>query len=306
VSEHGGSEKAPARGTPARGNGAQAPAGIAHGALEGTGSQPTPELLRSMEALHSPAPSGRGTTSDLSIDEVLLLHSIGWEPVDLVFGAAWWSIPWGSWQWQTGEISQASSAFQGAFGESADQLREECTRAGGTGVVGVDIHFRVTGQHVDVTLSGTAVREAGKPKSGSSFVSDLSARDFALLCRAGWEPIGLVAGASFVVAPRRSARQWASQQTQNIELPNLTEALYLTRENAMERMQRSGINMHADGIINVKLQEGPLGRGTRAMQFVAVGTAVQLHGTHQRVSPMMVVPLDELVRQFDLKSLRSR
>ena len=50
----------------------------------------------------------RGATSDLSIDETLLLHSIGWEPVDLVFGVSWWSIPWGVWQWQTGEIAEAS------------------------------------------------------------------------------------------------------------------------------------------------------------------------------------------------------
>lgn len=264
-----------------------------------------PELHDALGALTGLDVGGRGSTSDLSIDEVLLLHSIGWEPVDLVFGASWWSVPWGAWQWQIGEISQASAAFGGAFAEAAGQLRDECIQAGGTGVVGVNLHLRVTSHHVDVTLSGTAVRRIGVRHHTFEFVSDLSARDFSLLTRSGWAPEGLVAGASFVVAPRRSARQWAAQQTQNTELPNLTEALYLARENAMARMQRGGLDMGADGVINVKLREGPLGHGARIMQFVAVGTAVRLHGDHQPITPSMVVTLDERLRQFEVKSLRS-
>jgi len=252
------------------------------------------------------AASGRGTTSDLSIDEVLLLHSIGWEPVDLVFGVSWWSIPWGAWQWQTGEIADASAAFAGAVREASDLMREECARAGGSGVVGVDIGLRVASHHVDVTLTGTAVRRIGDSKPGFDFISDLSARDFALLTRAGWWPVGLAAGASFVIAPRRTAKQWASQQGQNMELPNLTNALYLARENAMEAMQRSGLDMAAEGIVNVKLREGPLGHSARIMQFVAFGTGVRLQeGTHRPVRPDMVVSLDERVREFDVRKLRN-
>ena len=248
----------------------------------------------------------RGTTSDLSIDEILLLHSAGWEPVDLVFGVSWWSIPWGVWQWQTGEIAEASTAFAGAMEEASGLLREECSRLGGSGVVGVEIGVRVTSHHIDLTLSGTAVRRVGSTKPGFEFISDLSARDFVLLTRSGWWPLGLAAGASFVVAPRRSARQWAAQKGQNVELPNLTEALYLAREKAMERMQKAGLTMQADGVVDVKLREGPLGYNARAMQFVAVGTAVHLRDeAHRNIEPTMVVSLDDTVRQFDVKSLRS-
>jgi uncharacterized protein YbjQ (UPF0145 family) len=270
------------------------------------------ELRQAMAALRAePAPghggdgAPRGATSDLSIDETLLLHSIGWEPVDLVFGVSWWSVPWGAWQWQTGEIAQASTAFAGAMREAAEQLREECARAGGSGVVGVEIGLRVASHHVDVSLTGTAVRRIGGGHVGFEFLSDLSARDFALLTRSGWWPLGLVAGASFVVAPRRTGRQWMAQQGQNLELPNLTQALYQVREQAMERMQQAGLAMQADGVINVKLREGPLGYNGRIMQFVAVGTAVRLREeAHRRVNPAMVVPLDDAVRQFDARSLR--
>jgi uncharacterized protein YbjQ (UPF0145 family) len=114
-----------------------------------------------------------------------------------------------------------------------------------------------------------------------------------------------VAGASFVVAPRRNARQWAAQKGQNLELPNLTEALYLAREKAMDRMQQTGLAMQADGVINVKLREGPLGYNARVMQFVAVGTAVHLRDDeHRRVNPTMVVSLDDPIHEFDAQSLR--
>lgn len=280
-------------------------------------SERTTELQQAMAALSgrqgggaTPGPGGeqaaaRGTTSDLSIDETLLLHSIGWEPVDLVFGVSWWSIPWGVWQWQTGEIAEASTAFAGAMSEASEQMRAECAKAGGSGVVGVEIGMRVASHHIDVSLTGTAVRRIHSKQVGFEFLSDLSARDFTLLSRSGWWPLGLVAGASFVVAPRRTGRQWAAQQGQNLELPNLTQALYQAREGAMDRMQQAGLAMRADGVINVKLREGPLGYNARVMQFIAVGTAVHLReDEHRRVNPTMVVSLDDPVHQFDAQSLR--
>jgi uncharacterized protein YbjQ (UPF0145 family) len=281
------------------------------------------EVLRAMQSLvappPAPSPAGpghgatsrtqvapRGTTSDLSIDETLLLHSAGWEPVDLVFGVAWWSIPWGVWNWQSGEVGEASAAFGGAFEQAAGLMAQECQRAGGSGVLGVEIEQRVSSHHVAITLSGTAVRRVNAPQHPFEFLSDLSARDFVLLTRAGWWPLGLAAGASFVIAPRRSVGQWASQQGQNMELPNLTQALYLAREQAMERMQRSGIDMHAEGIVGVKLREGRGGSSVRVMQFIAIGTGVHLaEGVHRPIQPTMVVPLDEQVREFEAKNLRS-
>ena len=268
------------------------------------------EVRQAVTALASPSPatSGgaiRGTTSDLTIDEMLLLHSAGWEPVDFVYGISWWSVPWGAWQWTTGEVQEASSAFAGAATQAAKQLRESCERAGGTGVLGVEVGVRVSSHHVAIELSGTAVRRVRADQHRFEFVSDLSARDFVLLDRAGWWPLGIAAGASFVIAPRRTAREWASQQGQNAELPNLTQALYLARERAMERMQRSGTTMKADGIVAVKLREGRASSSVRVIQFVAIGTGVRLRtASHRSIAPEMVVPLDERLRQFDVKSLR--
>jgi uncharacterized protein YbjQ (UPF0145 family) len=263
------------------------------------------EVRQGVHALTLAPERGRGTTSDLSIDEVLLLHSAGWEPVDLVFGVSWWSIPWGVWQWTTGEVAEASAAFSGAAAQATKLLAQECEKAGGSGVLGVEIGMEVSSHHVSIELAGTAVKRTDGAHKGFEFVSDLSARDFVLLTRAGWWPLGLATGASFVIAPRRTARQWASQQGQNTELPNLTQALYLARERAMERMQQSGTAMKASGVVAVKLREGRASSSVRVMQFVAIGTGVRLReGGHRSISPSMVVPLDEQVRIFDVKGLR--
>lgn len=273
---------------------ALASGGAPAGGVPSTGGPPGQEAGRA-----------HGATSALSIDETLLLHSAGWEPVDVVFGVSWWSIPWGVWQWQTGEVVEASRAFAGAMSQAAHTLRDECARAGGTGVLGVEVETHVASRHVAITLTGTAVRRVGGHGAGFDFLSDLSARDFVLLTRAGWWPLGVVAGASFVIAPRRTARQWAAQKTQNTELPNITEALYLARERAMARLQDAGIALGADGVVAVRMREGPIGYGNRVMQFVTIGTGVTLRESeHRNVEPSMVVSLDELVRQFEAGSLR--
>jgi len=276
----------------------------------------TGDLQAAMAALAAPQDPRfqreAGTTSDLSVDEVLLLHGAGWEPVDLIVGVSWWALPWGTWQYQTGEITQASSGFAGAMETAVGQLRAECAHLGASGVLGVDVEIRVTPTHIDVTLTGTAVRRIGHHQAAFEFLSDLSARDFALLARAGWAPVALVAGASFVGAPRRSASQWAQQQGQNAEMPNLTQALYLARERAMERMQRAGLDAGADGVVGVRLREGSarhsaggLGQ-SRVLQFVAFGTAVRLvSDVHQSLSPTLVVTLDDPVVAFEATSLRS-
>jgi len=57
------------------------------------------EVRRAVASLKENAPDAGSTTSDLSIDEELNLHSIGWEPVQLVSGLSVFSTPAGLWNW---------------------------------------------------------------------------------------------------------------------------------------------------------------------------------------------------------------
>jgi uncharacterized protein YbjQ (UPF0145 family) len=275
------------------------------------------EMLKGAQSLASAAPPSkeRGITSDLSVDEALLLHAAGWEPLDLVCGVAVVSVPVGVWNWGRGSISLASDAHDAAVDQAARLLRGECSKVHGHGVVGVRVDVTVNPHHIDVELVGTAVRPMhGKDGSGRGtdaalampFVSDLSARDFTLLERAGWMPVGLAFGASFVYAPRRSAGTAMKQTRQNVELTNYTEAMYSARESAMEKMQRSALGAGGEGVVEVKVTEGPMHFARHAIGFTAWGTAVKLVAeAHQFVQPQVVLPLDDAVVTFEAESLRS-
>ena len=268
------------------------------------------EMLAAARALASPSGrlSGPGRmTSDLTIDEELVLHSIGWEPVALVSGVSIHSVPMGVWNWGQGEIGYASAAYARSFAHATQRIHEECTRAGGHGVVGVRVEWAVERHHVDVALTGTAVRPVGSPGPGADpvFSSDLSGRDFALLHGAGWAPLGLAAGASFVYAPRRSMGATMKQSGQNVELTNFTEAMYAAREAAMERMQASALALGGSGVVEVKVTEGPMEFARHAVGFTAFGTVVRLvAGEHRHPGARMVLPMDDPAPAFDAASLR--
>ena len=272
------------------------------------------EMRKGAESLATAAPPSqeRGITSDLSVDEALLLHAGGWEPLDLVCGVAVVSVPVGVWNWGRGAISLASDAHNAAVDQAATALRAECGKVHGHGVVGVRVDVEVRTHHIEVALVGTAVRPAhGSDPRGRDaaeampFVSDLSARDFTLLLRAGWMPVGLAFGACFVYAPRRTAGTAMRQSTQNVELTNYTEAMYSARESAMERMQTSALEAGGEGVVEVKVTEGPMSFARHAVGFAAWGTAVRLVADeHQFVEPELVLPLDDAVVAFEAQSLR--
>jgi uncharacterized protein YbjQ (UPF0145 family) len=250
--------------------------------------------------------SSTSMTSDLSIDEEFNLHAIGWEPVDLVSGVSVVSIPAGMWNWGQGEIIGATEAHALAFKNAITRMEQEAGSAGGQGVVGVHIIRDVHSTHVEISLLGTAVRPVGleRVELNRVFVSDLSARDFARLMVAGWQPLGLATGASFVYAPRRSVGAVFQQQTQNVELTNYTEAMYSARESAMARMQESALTLGGTGVVEVKVVEGPMSFAAHAIKFVSWGTVVRLAASsHQLVQPTTVVSLNDAAVAFDAATL---
>jgi uncharacterized protein YbjQ (UPF0145 family) len=266
------------------------------------------DMRAAAESLARPTPSTvASTTSDLSIDEEFTLHAIGWEPVELVCGVSLHAVPVGVWNWGQGEITSASAAFNRSFATATDRMHKECARAGGHGVVGVHVEWAVHRHHIDVALLGTAIRPVASKRiaADSVFVSDLSGRDFTLLHAAGWAPLGLAAGSSFVYAPRRTVGVAMKQKSQNVELTNFTEAMYAARESAMERMQQSALSMRGEGVVEVKVTEGPMDFAHHAVGFTAYGTVVRLTADeHRRLAPRMVLPLDDPVVAFDADSLR--
>lgn len=104
------------------------------------------------------------------------------------------------------------------------------------------------------------------------------------MLRTGARPVGLVLGSCVYSVARFSSL--ATRAWRNLELPDFTQSLYDARELAMTRMQHEAKALSANGIVGVELQEHQHGWGGRAIEFLAIGTAITREpGTRSAAAP---------------------
>jgi uncharacterized protein YbjQ (UPF0145 family) len=221
-------------------------------------------------------------TSDLSVNEFLLVKQAGFDPVGLVVGSSIYHIGIQVAGWKKSqEMTVLSEAMYGARQLAMTRMEEEADQLGADGVVGVrlDIGRYEWGQDMAEFIAiGTAVKhregELHRAPNGRPFTSDLSGQDFWTLLRTGHRPVGMVMGSCVYHVAHRGMLQSMAQTGRNVELPNFTQALYDARELAMERMQSEAQTLTAEGIVGVDLQEKSHGWGSHTIEFFAVGTAI--------------------------------
>jgi uncharacterized protein YbjQ (UPF0145 family) len=224
-------------------------------------------------------------TSDLTIDELLLVEEVGFEPVELVLGSSYFNIGWSGAAWTANqELGEVSRMMLSARQLAMARLVEQARRFGADGVVGMRIEMEREGHHAEFVAMGTAVRRRGgdgagwRDRHGQPFTSDLSGIDFWALVRAGYRPVKLAHGVCVYHVAHMSLGQWFSslgQASMNQENGAFTQALYDARELAMARMQweaqEAGSNA---GVVAVDLREASHAWGSHVMEIVAVGTGV--------------------------------
>jgi uncharacterized protein YbjQ (UPF0145 family) len=278
---------------------------------------------RALDALRAgPARRGGGGTnrkgavsSDLTIDEAILIDQAGYEPMGLVMGTCIFRpYTFGSWapMSQSTELTAMSSAMHESRTIAMRRLRSQAARVGGEGVVGVRLSVESNPREFRFSAIGTAVtRRTGLRNHGDSqrpseiFTSDLSGKDFALLNAAGYGVLGLVMGICVYHVARQSVSTWMKNQNQNVELTLITEALYDSRELAMGRMQDDALALGAQGVVGVKVEEGTHSWGSHVIEFLAIGTAVtSLDGKHRTLVPKLAVELEDLAQGVDPHALR--
>jgi uncharacterized protein YbjQ (UPF0145 family) len=120
-------------------------------------------------------------------------------------------------------------------------------------------------QHALERLKG--LRGEGHPDG--IFTSDFSVNEFLLVRKAGFEPVGLCVGSCIYHLGFQFAG-WGS----NVELEQLSLAMYEARALAMERMRLEAANMGADGIVGVRLTVKRLEWDSKILEFVAIGTGI--------------------------------
>ena len=145
---------------------------------------------------------GRLFTSDLSVNEFLLVKKAGFEPLGLVIGSSIYHIGYQQSQWnQNQEMAVLSQAMYHARDLAMTRMEAECDALGADGVVGVrlEVGRYEWGENLAEFLAiGTAVKSADgqshRTPEGKPFTSDLSGQDLYVLRSMGYAPVGLVMG----------------------------------------------------------------------------------------------------------------
>jgi uncharacterized protein YbjQ (UPF0145 family) len=252
-------------------------------------------------AMRGQAGAKRFFTSDLSVNEFLLIKEVGFEAAGFVMGSSIYHIGMqlGSWG-KNSELEYLTQAMYHARELAMSRMEEEADALGADGIIGVRliVDRKDWGEHVAEFMAvGTAVyardgkswRVKDKP-----FQSDLSGQDFWTLLRAGYRPLGFVMGNCVYHVAHQGIGQWFSTIGRNKEMPNYTQALYDARELAMERMQNEATELGAEGIVGTDVQEHTHGWGSHVIEFFSVGTAVaSISANHQIPTPQLVLTVND-------------
>jgi len=262
------------------------------------------DAIRRLETMR-PGQPGALFTSDLSVNEFLLVREAGFRPLGLVFGSSIYHVGFQMGRWsQNQELDTLTSAMYHARELAMTRMEAEAAQLGADGVVGVrlEVEFKEFGNdRAEFIAVGTAViaDEAAPPHHGSwrnvnglPFTSDLNGQDFWTLLQSGYAPVGMVMGTCVYHIAHQRFWQTVGNTGQNVEIPQFTEALYDARELAMSRMQAEAERLDAEGIVGVQLLSLPHRWGGHTTEFFAIGTAIRpLRPDHRIPAPQFVLPL---------------
>jgi len=239
-------------------------------------------------------------TSDLSVNEFLLVKESGFEPLGLVLGSSIYHIGFQQAAWnQNQEMGVLTQAMYHARELAMTRMEEEADQLGADGVVGVRLdigRYEWGADLAEFIAVGTAVKhregELHRAPNGRPFTSDMSGQDFSTLLRAGYRPVGLVMGNCVYHVARQGMLASLKQVGRNVEMVNFTQALYEARELAMERLQTEADEAQAEGIVGARIIERSHGWGSHVIEFFAIGTGVvSTSPNHQIERPALVLPL---------------
>ncbi len=241
-------------------------------------------------------------TSDLSINEFILIQQAGFDPVGLVMGSSIYHIGFQfSGLFQNQEMEVLTQAMYHARELAMTRMEEEADVLQADGIVGVrlDVNRYEWGEGLAEFMAiGTAIRhregEHYRTPKNRPFTSDLSGQDFWTLLKSGYRPISLVMGTCVYHVAYQGLMKSLKQVGRNVEMENYTQALYDARELALSRMQAEAESESAEGIVGAQVKESNHGWGSHVVEYFAVGTAItSISQEHQIPAPGLILPLSD-------------
>lgn len=249
-------------------------------------------------------------TSNLSVNELLLTHQCGFEPLGQVMGSCvyhsgWQYLPSSAWFYGSSELAVMTQSQIEARDLAFSRLRQEAKLLGGDGVVGVRFTRQPSsfgGVEMEYMAIGTAVRKKNAPPLAPGkepFVSNLSGQDHWQLRNAGFAPVGFVFGACVWYQYPDWRSQSALSGWWNAEVTSLSLGTYTAREIAMSRVSAEANLLGARGVVGVDfeshfeiLEADPNQNrpGGFIMHCTAWGTAIGAD-SHAPDAPLTIKPI---------------
>jgi len=262
-----------------------------------------PAHARGRLAAMKPGANQKGLfTSDLSVNEFLLVKEAGFDPLGLVVGSSIYHIGWQKPAMnQSMELETLTQAMYHARELAMTRMEEEADSIGADGIVGVrlEVGRQEWGENLAEFIAiGTAIKarsgESHRAPNGRPFTSDLSGQDFWTLIKAGYRPVSFVMGNCVYHVGYQGVKAWFSQIGQNVEMPTYTQAIYDARELSLARMQAEAEQLQADGIVGATIKENSHGWGSHVIEYFAVGTSIiATRADHTIPTPSLVLSLSD-------------
>src|SRR5471030_2131529 len=177
-----------------------------------------------------PGKPGSIFTSDLTVNEFLLVKQAGFTPVGMVLGSSIYHVGMQIGRWsQNQELDVLSQAMYHARELAMNRMEQEAHVLGADGIVGVrlEVEFKEWGSDIAEFIAvGTAVKASSpevtgrnwKNNQGKPFTSDLSGQDFWTLIQSGYGPLGMVMGTYVYHIAHQRAWSALTNIGQNVEI----------------------------------------------------------------------------------------
>ncbi len=210
-------------------------------------------------------------TSDLSINEFSLTRNQGYMPLSQVMGSSIYQVGWQyvrnyTYNTVAQEQTTLTKAHQHAARLALSRLQQEAILLKAHGVIGVRFarrNYEWGKNLLEYTAIGTAIRLPNTPQPQYPFLSDLSGQEFWTLLQAGYSPTGVVTGfCSYYVSlgsnltgqMRGWFTGWSGSGTgYNQEIVPFSQALYTSRDIAMDRLLQTARKLNAVGVVGMHI-----------------------------------------------------
>ncbi|WEG11179.1 heavy metal-binding domain-containing protein [Pullulanibacillus sp. KACC 23026] len=246
-----------------------------------------------LNRLHEQKEGSLPWTSNLSVNDWLLLKQYGIQPVGQVMGSSYYHMAYSmsnySGQWGSGHLQDMEYALRENRELALQRLVMEAQALGAQAVVDVRLYQNKQDYYshaIEFVAIGTAVRIDSTVPVKEPVLCSVSAMELAKLMSSGMFPVGYVLGVSVYyqytsVRDRNITRSWF---VGNTEMTTYTEAVYRVRHQAVRDMKDQAKKVSAQGIlareteltvipIEVERSENDE-REDHILEFIASGTAV--------------------------------